>query len=218
MAKDIQAIIFDFDGTLINSVDVLLEMFLEDGRKFGGTVTKEDFIRLNGLRVMTGVKILIREKKLKRLAVARMILRARKARRKVMEETTIYPHVDECLSDLKGRYRIAMATSGDRGHVGHFMQKYDLRQYFEHIVTKEDVSQRKPNPEPYLKAAAHLGIDPAHCLAVEDSPNGLRAAKAAGLQTCVVLHFTPKSWFTGDLVPDHFVDNLAQLYQEVLSP
>lgn len=57
---------------------------------------------------------------------------------------------------------------------------------FDTIVTRDDVTNPKPHPEPYLTAAARLGVDPAHCVAFEDSVSGVRAAHAAGMRTVMV--------------------------------
>ena len=57
---------------------------------------------------------------------------------------------------------------------------------FDTVVTRDDVVNPKPHPEPYLTAAARLGVDPLVCLALEDSHSGVRAAHAAGMQTIMV--------------------------------
>lgn len=62
---------------------------------------------------------------------------------------------------------------------------------FAAVVTGDEVEHGKPAPDPYLLAAARLGVDPAHCLAVEDSPTGVRSATAAGVPTIGVPHVVP---------------------------
>ena len=57
---------------------------------------------------------------------------------------------------------------------------------FQAVVTRDDVANPKPHPEPYLTAAARLGVPPGDCLAIEDSHSGVRAAHAAGMQTVMV--------------------------------
>jgi len=60
------------------------------------------------------------------------------------------------------------------------LERFDL------LITGDDVVRGKPDPEPFLKAAAALGVDPVRCLALEDSHNGVRAAHAAGMMTVMV--------------------------------
>ncbi|GAA2484036.1 HAD family phosphatase [Terrabacter carboxydivorans] len=62
---------------------------------------------------------------------------------------------------------------------------------FEHLVTGDEVSHGKPHPEPYLAAAGLIGVDPADCIAIEDSPSGVRSATAAGVPTIAIPHVVP---------------------------
>ena len=73
------------------------------------------------------------------------------------------------------------------------------------VVTASDVTRGKPHPEPFLLAAARLGVAPADCLAVEDAPGGLEAARAAGCSTLAVATTTVPA----DLIADAVVENLA---------
>ena len=80
----------------------------------------------------------------------------------------------------------AIATSSTREAVDHSLGQHGLVPRFHAIVSRELQSQHKPHPEPFLKAAEALRIDPADCLALEDSHNGVRAAAAAGMMTIMV--------------------------------
>lgn len=80
----------------------------------------------------------------------------------------------------------AVATSSRNPHAQHHLEKAGLLDLFETIVTRDDVTNPKPHPEPYLTAAARLQVEPQHCLALEDSHAGVRAAHAAGMQTIMV--------------------------------
>jgi HAD superfamily hydrolase (TIGR01509 family) len=84
-------------------------------------------------------------------------------------------------------YRLALATSGSRKHVEHCLGRFDLTGFFEIILTKEDVGQRKPDPEVYFSCARRFDIEPTSMLVVEDSEHGVRAAKAAGARCVAVL-------------------------------
>ncbi|AFC87023.1 HAD family hydrolase [Frateuria aurantia] len=92
------------------------------------------------------------------------------------------------LLDYLDRHRIprAIATSSSRVRTDHHLALVGLLQRFDHIVTRDDVSRGKPDPEPYLTAAAKLGVTPADCLALEDSYNGVRAAHAAAIRVIMV--------------------------------
>ena len=85
----------------------------------------------------------------------------------------------------------AVATSSARQKAFHHLRAVGLDHRFEAIVTRDDVSRGKPNPDLYLQAARALGIDPARCLALEDSYNGVRAGHAAGMTVVMVPDLLP---------------------------
>ncbi len=87
--------------------------------------------------------------------------------------------------DRRGLPR-AVATSSGRIHADRHLLEHGLMDRFQAVVTSEDVERHKPHPDPYLKAARLLGVDPTACLALEDSHNGVRAAHAAGMMTVMV--------------------------------
>ena len=80
----------------------------------------------------------------------------------------------------------AIATSSHHEHARHHLTAFGLSDRFHAVVAHGDYARGKPHPEPFLKAAERLGVDPAHCLALEDSWHGVRAASAAGMMTIMV--------------------------------
>ncbi len=80
----------------------------------------------------------------------------------------------------------AVATSARRESATRHLTETGLIAGFRAVVTRDDVSRGKPHPEVFLTAADRLGVDPVHCLALEDSHNGVRAAAAAGMMTVMV--------------------------------
>ena len=86
---------------------------------------------------------------------------------------------------------MALATSTAAPFAQQRLGRSGLIHYFDVIVTHSDVERPKPDPEPYLLAARRLGIDPAHCVAVEDSHAGVRSATAAGIATVMVPDLLP---------------------------
>ena len=80
----------------------------------------------------------------------------------------------------------AIATSSSRESVERSLGPHSLVARFDALITRDVQTRGKPHPEPYLKAAEALGMDPKDCLALEDSHNGVRAAAAAGMMTIMV--------------------------------
>ncbi len=89
----------------------------------------------------------------------------------------------------------AIATSSHHEHARHHLGAFDLTHRFHAVIAHGDYARGKPHPEPFLTAAERLGVAPAHCLALEDSWHGVRAASAAGMMTIMVpdlMHATPE--------------------------
>ena len=82
--------------------------------------------------------------------------------------------------------RTALATMSHRNEALHVLRSLDLEQYLDEVLTREDVAQPKPDPEIYLLAAERLGVDPKDCLVIEDSSNGAQAGVAAGMNVIAV--------------------------------
>ncbi|MCE7797695.1 HAD family phosphatase [Sphingobium sufflavum] len=103
------------------------------------------------------------------------------------DELALKPGVEELLDalDAWGLPR-AIATSSAHAAARHHLAAHALTHRFDHVVAFGDYAQGKPAPDPFLTAAARLGVDPALCVAVEDSHNGVRSASAAGMMTIMV--------------------------------
>ena len=80
----------------------------------------------------------------------------------------------------------AIATSSSHKTVGHHLGAHKLVDRFHHVVASGDYENGKPSPDPYLMAAQRMNVDPRHCLALEDSFNGIRSAAAAGMMAVMV--------------------------------
>lgn len=101
----------------------------------------------------------------------------------------LLPGVVPLFDQLKARdFPIALATSSSSAYVRRVLAPHGLLERFAFLLTCEDVTHGKPAPEIYEKAATRLGRRPAEIVVVEDSPNGMRAAQAAGARCVVVPH------------------------------
>ena len=96
------------------------------------------------------------------------------------------PGVVDALRALHGTRPMAIVTSSNPDHFEVAHASTGLRRYFDFVLTNADYERHKPHPEPYLRAAGRLGIDPGSCLVVEDTERGLRSALAAGMRCAAV--------------------------------
>lgn len=107
-------------------------------------------------------------------------------------------------------YKIALATSTNAPRVQRHLVKSGMQQYFDAVVTGDTVQKGKPAPDIFLIAAERLGVNPADCMGVEDSFNGVRAVRAAGMYTVMVPDMIPPTNEILDLT-DACVAELGQI-------
>jgi beta-phosphoglucomutase len=108
-------------------------------------------------------------------------------------------------SDVK----IAIATSGNKDKQFPVIEGTGLKlEWFDAVISGDDVTRKKPDPQIYLVTAARLGVDPAHCIVFEDAPAGVRAAKAAGMKCMAVTSSVGREELSE---ADVVVDSLAEV-------
>ncbi|MCK4399310.1 MAG: HAD-IA family hydrolase, partial [Methanophagales archaeon] len=104
---------------------------------------------------------------------------------------------------------LALATPSTRDSVKRFLQKFRLEGYFKVVLTREDVSERKPNPEIYIRAKNELGYNPDEIIVVEDTEIGVIAAKSAGLNCAAIPNqYTKKQDFSK---ADYVLESIGEL-------
>ncbi|MCF1716580.1 HAD family phosphatase [Flavihumibacter sp. RY-1] len=102
-------------------------------------------------------------------------------------QPALIPGVQDFISGIADRgLPFILVTSSPHKRAWHFLRQQGLAQYFTDSITMEDVTKGKPDPEPYLKGAAKLGIDPDACLVFEDSDSGIRSGLDAGMRVVAV--------------------------------
>ncbi len=183
----IKVIIFDFDGTLVDSEDANIESGSEAFNKFGYTLSAEDKAVILAKHPLDFVPEIIAKNKLE-LPAEELIRESTARYEDIYTRTrTLRPGAKELLEFLKAKGTVvAIATSSDRLQVDQFIKTFGFENIFSSIVSQEDVRQRKPDPEAYLLSLKRLGVRPEDALAIEDSEIGLAAAKGAGLKCTVI--------------------------------
>lgn len=109
-----------------------------------------------------------------------------------LSEIPLPSHLGEFLTQLKEQnIAVGLVTGATRSEVEYVLEKVELAQYFDLIVAGDDVKQSKPEAEPYLLAAQKLNLQPSECLAIEDNPVGIEAAKRAKIQVVGISNIYP---------------------------
>lgn len=186
-----RALIFDMDGVLIDSEPLWHEAEIAAAGEAGLVLTPEDCLRTTGLRVDEVVAYWCERQP--QLAPRREALVASTLDRLVglvSRRGMPKPGVDEVLAFGRSRgLRLALASSSPYRVIYAALDALALHSTFEVIHSAEEETRGKPDPVVYLTTARKLGIEPERCIAVEDSPNGLLSAKAAGMKCIVVPEF-----------------------------
>ncbi len=191
MSPPPRALIFDMDGVLIDSEPLWHEAEIAVFGEAGLELTPEDCLQTTGLRVDEVVAYWCERHP--HLAPRREILVASILDRLVdlmSRRGTPKPGVDEVLDLARSRgLRLALASSSPYRVIHAVLDALGLHSAFEVIHSAEEEAWGKPDPAVYLTTARKLRIEPERCIAVEDSPNGLLSAKAAGMKCIVVPEF-----------------------------
>ena len=207
-----EAVIFDWDGTLADTRKAVVYSFQKVLKEAGCHVSDEFIERLMG--VGTKKTIIAAYKKcnmrldvstLNNLATEKIRIHAGLA-----DIINIFEGVTELLEELQPKVKIALATMSNREVVDKLLPAKKLVGYFEVVVTADDVTKPKPDPEVFLVSAAELGVKAKNCVVVEDSVFGVRAAKAAGMR-CIAV---PSGVYSKEELktenPDLIVDSLTE--------
>ena len=186
--RPIDAVVFDMDGILLDSEPIWREVEREIFAGLGIDVTDDDLRETMGVRIGDVVERWHRRhpwSEPSRAEVADAVVEA--VARRIEEAGELHPGVREAIARLKrDGVRLALASSSPMRLIRAVLAMGGLEGRFDVVVTGEDEERGKPDPDVYLSAARALGVAPGRCLAIEDSINGVRAAKAAGM-VCVAI-------------------------------
>jgi beta-phosphoglucomutase len=199
----LKGILFDMDGVLLESEQLTSQAAVRYFREKGVDVKPEDFIPFYGMgekKYFGGVaekyNIPFDVEKEKNKVYD---LFAEMAKGKMVP----MPGVRKFLDKVKGmNLKTAIATSASLYKVNINLELIGIKKsVFNAIVSSEDITNNKPNPEIFLKAASKLGLKPIECLVVEDAPGGVEAAKSAGCKCLAVMSsFTEKELKKADWI------------------
>ena len=184
----IRALVFDFDGLIVETEEPILRSWQRIYREHGQELPLERWLTIIGTASGPFDPIQHLEER-----VGRPLNRDRFAEleRRYYQEATamqsLMPGVAQYLLDARRlKLRVAIASSSSRNWVHEHMERFAIADAFDAIVCRDDVTRTKPEPQLYLEAVKRLKVTPGEALALEDSTNGIAAAKAAGLR-CVAV-------------------------------
>ena len=187
MLNEIEAVIFDLDGTLADSMwvwtEIDREFFASRQIEMPDTLQKD----IEGMGFTETAEYFVRTFRLPETVEELKEIWNRMAMEKYATEIPMKPGALEFLQYLKEQdIHMGIATSNSRLLLDVFLDARNLQGYFDAVTTSCDVCKGKPAPDVYLKTAEKLGVLPKKCFVFEDVPMGILAGKNAGMKVCAV--------------------------------
>ncbi|MDA0376384.1 MAG: HAD family phosphatase [bacterium] len=194
----INAIIFDLDGTLVDSESLQYAAYNHAFSEYGYPISHTEWIEWsqNSYSAKTWIDK-------RQLPLDPEIIRAAKKKiydELIREKISLKEGAEELIENIHGQYPLCLASSSRRESIEACLEKFGLKEKFQSILSGTELEKSKPNPDIYLKAAESIGQSPSQCLVFENSVSGLHAAKSAGMR-CIIC-------------PDIFDDINDSAYQE----
>jgi len=179
----VRALIFDFDGLILDTESPMRASWLATFEEHGLTVSEEQWASLLGASADPPEAYALLEKHIGR-PVDRAALHKRllSLELQLLEREATLPGVRELINDAKAaHFNLAVASSSERAWVEGLLTQHALIKSFDTIVCAEDVAATKPSPDLFLEALKRLGVHANQAIVFEDSEHGVSAAKAAGI-------------------------------------
>ena len=186
MTHSVDAVIFDLDGVLVDSEHVWDAVREELARERGGRWhdrAQADMMGMSSTEWSRYMHDVIGLPEPPQQIDAEVV---RRMRERYAQELPLVDGGVEAVRRLAADFRLGLASSSNRPLIDAVLEQAGIAGLFAATVSSEEVERGKPAPDVYLEAARRLGVAPERCVAIEDSANGIRSAKAAGMRVVAI--------------------------------
>jgi HAD superfamily hydrolase (TIGR01509 family) len=209
-----QGVVFDLDGTLIDSEGIAQKAMEQTFRGLGFSLGDDDFAYMSGRSSRELVPVFLERREIIDLAVCQETLQSYRINHTALweSEVRLMPYASEVLHQLYGNgILLALATGSRSLIVDRFLEKFDFRHLFRCVIPGDAIAKSKPDPEGYNLAVERLGLARERILVVEDTQVGLAAAKEAKLACAVI----PNAYSAGQdfSAADYLLSSLQEILQ-----
>ncbi len=210
--RTVQAVIFDWDGTLADTKKAVVQSFQEILGEVGCMVSNEFIEKRMGIGTKNTIQEAFEECNLKYddgmlENLAKEKIRIQKSLTKIV---SLSEGATELLEALQGRIMIGLATMSSREVIDRLVLEKRIGEYFDVVVTADEIVKSKPDPEIFLVSASKLGVNPEDCVVVEDSVFGVKGAKVAKMKCIAVSSGAYNREELRKEMPDIIVDALTE--------
>lgn len=176
-----KALIFDLDGTLIDSLELNWKAMDTALREFNIIIERQEFINLTGRSIEEITDILVLRHGHPDADRATIVQRKRDIANSHADDVAEHTPIANIARQCHGKIPMAVGTGADANRARLMLQSTNLLHLFDHIVAADDVINHKPHPDTFLRCAQLMGVPPAQCQVFEDGDPGLEAARRAGM-------------------------------------
>lgn len=182
----IKAIIWDMDGVIVDSEDHHHEGEIKTFKHFGVEIPEDINKQFKGSPLREHFQTLKDRFNVETTLDDLLNKQNEHIHEMYSEKVELFDGVKDVLPELKKKFKQALATSSERKLVEVVLKRFQIEEAFDEITCGDEVEKGKPAPDIFLKSADKLGIDASECVVIEDSFNGIKAGKAAGMK--VIAH------------------------------
>lgn len=191
----IEVVLFDFNGVIIDDEHVKLRALHQAFKEHDIEMSDDDYFSRLGMDDVTFVRSIYEQvgREFTDTETQSVITRGDALHRAEIEKSLpLFPGVETFIKSLSRRYTLGIVSMSRRGAIDYVLERTGLDQYFSAVTSADDVTRPKPEPDCYNQAfftvdrvrreQGHASLTPSECLVIEDSPPGVRAARAAGMR------------------------------------
>ena len=211
MPHSVKLLIFDLDGTLVNSrldvANAILHALVQLGRD---PIPHEEIYRFVGQGIQRSIEQILGGQSSDLVDRAIKLYREHYGQH-LLDHTVLYPHVEDTLNAFRHKKKAVISNKRQEPSEA-ILTGLGISHHFNMVVGGDRVKKKKPAPEAVFRIMDHLAVSPEEAIIIGDSPEDVQAGRAAGLITCSVSYgFHPPERLLAEK-PDHLIDNIKQLH------